>query len=121
MRAKLTRTVIAAPHLRAKPRAERPAVAAQVVVRRVAASFTRRVRAYAAAGLLVPTAERHRRRAACAACDFAEATGHRGLYRCKHRSCGCGGGDELRMAIPATKCPLSENNQTNKGIKHHGY
>ena len=107
MRAILKSTVVVAPHLRAKAKpAGSLALPATPRVVRVLPSFARRVRAYAAAGLLVTTAERHARRDACAGCEFAEATGHRGLWRCKHRSCGCGGGDELRMAMPATKCPL---------------
>ena len=107
MRAILKSTVVVAPHLRAKakdrPANEWPAMPRPV---RVLPTFARRVRVYKAAGLLVATAERHARRDACAGCEFAQATGHRGLWRCTHRSCGCGGGDELRMAMPATRCPL---------------
>ncbi len=105
--AKLIKTVIVATHLAPRPEAVEAAVRTVALVRIVpqaGASFARRVRAYAAVGLLVAAAERHARREACAGCEFSQATGHRGLYRCTHRSCGCGGGDELRMAIPATRC-----------------
>jgi len=64
----------------------------------------RQARAYIAAGLMVTTSERHGRRDACAVCLHKRPTEHRGLYRCAHRSCGCGGGDELRMVMPSSVC-----------------
>lgn len=72
--------------------------------------FVRRVRGYAAAGMLAPTPERHARRDACAACEFRADTPRRGLFRCSSPSarCGCVGGDELRLALNKTKCPVGK-------------
>lgn len=63
-----------------------------------------RVRGYRLLGQMVGPAERHARREACAGCSAGRPTAIRGLYRCTHRACGCGGGDELRMVMPGSAC-----------------
>jgi hypothetical protein len=73
------------------------------------AAFRRRVRAYVRMGLLAPTAERHRRRDACAACDLRRESGHHGLWLCSDRGCqSCGTQYDLRMVLLSSRCPRSQ-------------
>jgi hypothetical protein len=68
--------------------------------------WRRRLRGLVAAGMLVPAATRHARRDTCAACPHRVETGRRGLYGCSAPGarCGCVGGDEVRLALAATRC-----------------
>lgn len=100
--------------VRPLPRWLRQAIAASaapVPIRTVPApTLARRVRGYAAAGLLAMPARRRHRRDICAACPHAVATPHRGLYTCGSRraaGCGCAGAPVLRLALAATTCPLA--------------
>ncbi|MDF3059722.1 MAG: hypothetical protein K0R17_3937 [Rariglobus sp.] len=68
-------------------------------------SLKRRLVAYKRAGLrLLSGRDRHPRSATCAVCPHAIPTSHTGLYGCANRCRVCGGGDDIRMLMPATTC-----------------
>lgn len=79
----------------------------KVVAHRKSCSLLRRFRAYLRSGFpLVDAKTRRLRRDACSTCELRKESSHNGLYGCASRSCGCIGGDELRMAYPNAKCAL---------------
>ncbi len=65
--------------------------------------FFSRVRGFKSMGLLAPSATRKARRSVCGGCEHSKPAEH-GLYLCTNRKCGCGGGQEIALALTTTTC-----------------